>query len=485
MSDHNEPIKELDVLVVGAGLSGITAAYRLQDQCPDLRFVVVEGRQAIGGTWDLFRYPGVRSDSDMYTFGFPFHPWSGENSMADGPSIKAYIEEVVESYNLDRYIRLGHRLLKADWRDAEEMWSFVLECDGEELEGRCRFLWLCTGYYNYEQGFHPELPGLDSFEGPVVHTQHWPTDLDYEGKKVLVIGSGATAVTLVPALAKRAEHVTMLQRSPGYVSEVSSHDPWAGILKRYLPFRWAAFLLRWKGILYQSLVFQLARRFPEFMRRVLLKPLRKLFGEEYVKKHFSPRYNPWEQRLCADADGEFLASLQEGRASVITDEIETFVADGVILKSGHKRACDLVVKATGLQLELFGKAHLTVNGQVLESSEHVVYKGTMLSSVPNLAFALGYTNMSWTLRCDLSARYICRLLKFMKERDYQVCRPRKAPPEELRKSLIDFSSGYFQRSASILPQQGKEAPWRLHQSYLHDLVQTGLAPIEDSVLEFH
>ena len=445
---------------------------------------MVEARERSGGTWDLFRYPGIRSDSDMYTFGFPFEPWGGTDSVAHGETIRNYVHHTIEKHDLNRFIRYQHRLLDAAWDSRQKLWTVTIENNDIREEWTCRFLWLCTGYYDYQQGHQPDIPGLHNFRGPVIHPQHWTETLDYDDKEVVVIGSGATAVTLVPALAERARLVTMLQRSPTYVSEVPSQDPWAVRLKKYLPFPIAAWLLRWKGVFYQTMVFRLARRFPEFLRRLLTKPWEQQFGKEFAEKHFHPRYNPWEQRLCVDSDGELAQALKEGRARIVTDQIKTCHETGIETQSDQHISADIIITATGLKLQLFGAAQITVDGEPIKASEHMVYKGTMLDGVPNCAISLGYTNMSWTLKCDLISRYLCRLLNFMEENNFTVCSPVLNDSEIQKEELIDFNSGYFQRSAHILPKQGNKSPWKLHQSYLHDILQTNFARLDDGTLKF-
>lgn len=404
--------------------------------------------------------------------------------MASGETIRNYVGATIKKYQLDRLINYNHRLLEADWSEVEKVWHLSLDTPKGPQKWTSRFLWLCTGYYDYHQGHNPDIPGLSDFNGPVIHPQHWPEELVYENKRIVVIGSGATAVTLVPALAKLADRVTMLQRSPSYVSEVPTIDPWARILKAILPRTLALYLLRWKGVLYQTFVFKLARRFPKFLRKLLLKPWRENFSDTFAEEHFSPTYNPWQQRLCVDADGEFMQSLKSGRAEVVTDTIKTCTAEGVVLQSGKLLEADIIVTATGLNLQMFGGAKIQLNGETMVPNQHLVYKGLMFSDVPNLALSLGYTNMSWTLKCDLIARYMCRLLKFMKEGKFLTCRPVLDVAEVSEEQLIDFTSGYFERARHLLPKQGSKAPWKLHQSYIHDLLQTSFAPLDDGTLKF-
>jgi monooxygenase len=476
---------DIDVLIVGAGLSGITAGCRLKASCPEESFLILEARESLGGTWDLFRYPGIRSDSDMYTFGFAFEPWQGEKSVADGPAILRYISETAKKHGVDRLIRYKHRVTSADWSSDERRWRVVVESEDATKVYLCRFFWICSGYFSYDGGYQPDLPGMESYSGMVVHPQEWPEDLDYSGKRVAIVGSGATAVTLLPEIAREADHVTLLQRSPGFVSEAPRVDPWVGRLERFLPHRLAGWLLRWKGILYQSFVFRLARKWPKLMTWLLHKPLLNRFSRSEVEEHFTPRYRPWEQRLCLDTDGEYLNALQSSRASIVTDRIADFQGKTVHLESGATLQADILVTATGLVVELFGKIQLTVDGRRLKPQNHLLYKGAMLSEVPNMIFSLGYTNMSWTLKCDLTARYVCRLLKFMTQKGYQTCCPRLTDDQVRPLSLLDFSSGYLQRATPILPKQGSKAPWKLHQSYLADLLQTGFARLDDQTMEFH
>ena len=474
----------VDILVVGAGLSGVTAGCRLKKSCPETSFVIIEAREALGGTWDLFRYPGIRSDSDMYTFGFSFEPWKGDRSVADGPEIRRYIADTATKYGVDSHIRYESRVVKADWVSTEQNWQVVVCSKGKQTLFHCRFLWVCSGYYSYDGGYRPELPGLEDFKGRVVHPQEWPEDLDYAGQNVVIVGSGATAVTLLPALANDAGHVTLLQRSPGYVSEIPRVDPWVKQLNRILPYRLAAWLLRWKGVLYQSFVFWLARTWPTRVTELLLKPLAEQFNQSEIEEHFTPRYNPWEQRLCVDSDGEYLKALSSDRASIVTDRIAGFTERSVQTESGSELEADILVTATGLVVELFGKIELTVDGAAVKPADHLVYKGAMLNDVPNMIFSLGYTNMSWTLKCDLTARYVCRLIKFMSRNGFRTCCPRLSDPKVRPLPLIDFSSGYLTRATSILPRQGSKSPWKLHQSYLADLIQTEFAGLDDGTMEF-
>ena len=476
--------ESLDILIVGAGLSGITAGCRLKMSCPDKSFLILEAREAIGGTWDLFRYPGIRSDSDMYTFGFAFEPWTGEESIADGAEIVEYIRTTATKYGVTRHIRYGTRVLAASWNSDSARWTVRVRQGEEEKLYECRFFWVCTGYFSYQGGYQPQLPEMENYGGLVVHPQDWPEELDWSGQKIVILGSGATAVTLLPKLAEKAAHVTLLQRSPGYVAEVPRTDPWVARLTSLLPSRLAGWVMRWKGILYQSFLFRLARRFPELMKRLLRKGLSVHLSPATIEAHFQPAYNPWEQRLCIDTDGEYLKALRTESAAIVTDQVVGFDGPTVKLASGNSLEADIFITATGLVVELFGRIAVEVDGRPVNPHDHLLYKGAMLSDIPNLIFSLGYTNMSWTLKCDLTARYVCRLLRFMEEKGYSVFQPRLDDPEVKPEQLIDFSSGYLQRALPILPRQGSKAPWKLHQSYLADLLQTGVAPLDDGVMSF-
>jgi cation diffusion facilitator CzcD-associated flavoprotein CzcO len=469
--------EHVDVLIVGAGISGIDAAYHLGKRLPGKSFAILEGRERIGGTWDLFRYPGIRSDSDMYTLGFPFRPWRGDVAIAGGGAIRDYVEETAREFGIDRHIRFRHRVTAARWSSAEARWTVEAETPEGTRSFTCGFLYLCAGYYDYEQGYRPHWPGEAAFAGRIVHPQHWPEDLDYRGKRVAVIGSGATAVTLVPAMAAGgAAHVTMVQRSPSYVVSRPSRDALAP--------RIGAALTRAKNVALGSLFFNLARARPEKTRAKLMELLRPELPEGFeADRHFGPRYNPWEQRLCLVPDGDLFAAIRDGRASVATGEIEAFTPGGLRLKGGEEVAADLVVTATGLVVKLMGGVALKVDGEAADPAGRLVYKGMMLEGVPNLAFAFGYTNASWTLKCDLTARYLCRLIRYMEDRAYRVCVPRARGGVEAR-PLLDFSSGYIARAAGILPKQGERAPWRVPQNYLRDVWTLGVGKVADREMEF-
>jgi monooxygenase len=487
LSEEPNVTEHVDVLIVGAGLSGIGAAYYVQTRCPGKRYAILEARDAIGGTWDLFRYPGVRSDSDMYTLGYSFRPWRDPKAIADGPAILAYVRETAQAYGIDRKIRFGCRVRRAAWSSADERWTVEAERGpGQEpVRLTCSFLYMCSGYYEYEQGYTPEWPGLEQFAGRLVHPQHWPEELDYAGKGVVVIGSGATAVTLVPALAERAAHVTMLQRSPTYIVAQPAEDRVANWLRRRLPERIGYAAARWKHILLSMLFYNLMRWQPALMKRNLLKLVQAQLGPGYdVATHFTPRYNPWDQRLCLAPDGDFFKAVAAGKASVVTDRIEGFTPGGIRLRSGAELAADVVVTATGLVMRLLSGVQLVVDGAPVELARTMTYKGMMLDGVPNLAMAIGYTNASWTLKCELTSRYVCRLLNHMDRHGYARCTPRNSDPSIRPEPVLSFSSGYVQRALAELPSQGSRRPWKLYQNYLLDMLTFRLGRLDDGTMEF-
>ncbi len=519
-------MEHFDVIIVGAGLSGIGAACHLKTYCPQKSFVILEARDVLGGTWDLFRYPGVRSDSDMYTLGYRFRPWRDPKAIADGPSILNYIRDTAIEYGLDKVIRYNHRVRSASWSTGEARWTVEVEKrdgvtgrqgdgetrghgdagtkrqgdaagfeiadlrsqNGEELiadlrsqQLSCNFLFLCTGYYDYENGYTPEWPGVERFRGTIVHPQKWPNDLDYANKRIVVIGSGATAITLVPSIAERASHVTMLQRSPSYIVMRPSEDIVANLLRRGLPARAAYMLTRWKNVLVTTFFYNLARKRPNVFKWVVARGVRKHLRDGYDPKHFTPPYNPWDQRLCIAPDADFFRSIRDGRVSLVTDHIETFTEDGLMLKSGQQLDADIIVTATGLQLKLISGMQLVVDGAPVNLPKTLVYKGMMFSDVPNLAFAIGYTNASWTLKCDLTSEYVCRLLNHMDQHGYEVCTPRLNDADVGEEPVIDFNSGYVLRALYMLPHQGSKMPWRLHQNYMKDLSMMRYGRLDDSM----
>ena len=437
----------------------------------------------MGGTWDLFRYPGVRSDSDMYTLGYRFRPWVGNKAMADGPAILDYVRDTAAEYGVDKTIRYNHRVRRVSWSSNNARWTVEIESD-QLTKLSCNFLYLCTGYYDYDSGYTPEWPGVERFRGMLVHPQKWPNDLDYANKRVVVIGSGATAITLVPAMAERAAHVTMLQRSPSYVVSRPAEDRIANFLRRVLPNRAAYMLSRWKNVLAGTFFYSLARNRPNVFKWMVARGVRKELGNAYDAKHFTPYYNPWDQRLCLVPDSDLFRAMREGRVSVVTDHIQTFTEDGLLLSSGERLPADVIVTATGLVLKLFSGMQLVVDGTRVDLPENFVYKGMMFSDVPNLAFAVGYTNASWTLKCDLAAEYVCRLLNHMDRHNYSICTPRLNDPDVGEQPVIDFNSGYVLRSLHTLPRQGLKTPWRLHQNYVRDLSMMRYGRVDDGTMEF-
>ncbi|MFJ4659040.1 flavin-containing monooxygenase [Nocardia sp. NPDC088792] len=478
--------EHVDVLVVGAGLSGVGAACRLRHDHPGRTLAVLEARGVIGGTWDLFRYPGVRSDSDMYTLGYAMRPWTGPKAIADGSSILTYVRETAEALGITDFVRFGHRVVSADWDSNTASWTVTVQ-RGDEPEPifmKCSFLYLCTGYYCYDEGYSPDFPGVGSFRGAVVHPQHWPKHLDYTGLRVIVIGSGATAITLVPALAETAEHVTMLQRSPTYVMALPSRDKLSSMLSCILPAQLANPAIRWMNALIALGFYKLSRRRPELVKSLLHKGAARLLPAGYdVSTHFTPDYEPWDQRLCIAPDGDLFRVLGDGRATIITDQIDTFTERGIRLRSGAELLADIVVTATGLNLLVFGDIQLTVDGCPVDPGKAVAYKGLMLCDVPNLAWTIGYTNSSWTLKADLIAEYVSRLLTHMDTHGYDTVRP-DAPGEAAEESILNLRSGYVLRGAHQLPRQGDRDPWRVDQSYLRDIKLLRRGPVDDVVKFF-
>ena len=479
--------EHVDVLVVGAGLSGIGAAVHLQTSCPGKSLAILESRAAIGGTWDLFRYPGVRSDSDMFTLGYVFKPWLANKSLADGTSIRNYIQETAREHGLTPKIRFNQRVVAADWSLGESRWTVEVERTdtGARDSMTCGFLYGCTGYYRYDEGYTPKFPGLESFQGQVIHPQQWPADLSYAGKRVIVIGSGATAVTLVPAMAAEAAHVTMVQRSPSYILSLPSVDSIARLLRRWLPEKLAYALVRKKNLLFSQFFYRLSRRRPKLVRKLIQRGLVRGLPPDFdIATHFTPRYDPWDQRLCVVPDGDLFKAVHAGKASLVTDGIKSFTAKGILLDSGKELEADIVVTATGLNVLALGGMKLSLNGALVKLSEHVSYKGMMLSGIPNLALVFGYTNASWTLKADLVSGYVCRLLNFMDEKGFRACTPKAPDPSLPTEPMIDLKSGYVTRAINLLPRQGAKTPWRLNQDYAEDTELLLHGAVDDGELEF-
>ena len=480
-SDH--PI--IDVLIVGAGLSGIGAAKHLQMHSPQSSWCILESRDAIGGTWDLFRYPGIRSDSDMYTLGYSFKPWIDHKAIADGSTIRQYIQKTADENGITPHIRHGHSVTRASWSSSEACWTLTAnqKNNDQPVVLKARFLYLCCGYYSYKNGYQPNFPGQASFKGDWVHPQFWPDKLNYEQKKVVVIGSGATAVTLVPEMAKKAAHVTMLQRSPTYVISRPAEDGFSLTLQKFLPSKLAYQITRAKNVILGMLSYQLARSQPEFVKRYLVKIAAKQLRSDEQAQHFSPDYKPWDQRLCLIPDGDLFKQIRRGHASVVTDTIQTVTEKGLQLSSGQFLEADIIVSATGLSLNMLGDIQVTVDGQAFKPSQAMAYRGMCLSGLPNAIMTFGYTNASWTLKADLTAVYACRLLNYMRQHGYQKVVPvRDASVAE--QDYLSFTSGYVQRASSILPKQGSRAPWQVNQNYIKDIFLIKYARLNDGIMQF-
>ena len=479
--------EHFDVLIIGAGLSGIGAGYRLQTECPGKSYAILEGRDAIGGTWDLFRYPGIRSDSDMFTLGYPFRPWNGAKAIADGPSILSYVRDTAAAYCIDRRIRFNQRVISAAWSSDTATWTVEAQAvdDGaaETTSYTCNFLYTCCGYYSYKGGFMPDFAGIDDYTGQVIHPQKWPDDLDYSGKRIVVIGSGATAVTLVPAIAEDAAHVTMLQRSPTYITALPSRDVLADKIRALLPEDLAHRVVRWKNVLLTLFFFQMSRRAPKMMRKLITDAAAKALPPTVdVDPHFVPTYNPWDQRMCLVPDGDFFKALRSGKADVVTDRIDRFTESGIRLESGAELDADIVVAATGLTLVAVGEMCLTVDGRRIDPSDTFTYRGYMLSGIPNFALCVGYTNASWTLRADLTSRSVCKLLNYMVDHGYDEAVPTVDASTIEARPLLGLSSGYIQRATGVLPRQGSRDPWNLRQNYVLDAFTTRFGDIKEDMV---
>lgn len=479
--------KKIDVLVVGAGLSGIGAGYHLQKKCPETSFLILEGRENIGGTWDLFKYPGIRSDSDMYTLGYNFKPWKEQKAIADAPSILKYLNETVEEFNLKSKIRFGKYVKKARWSSESNQWTVDVEDKktGKFSQILCSFIFMCSGYYSYKEGYTPHFEGKENFKGDIIHPQKWDPSFDYSNKKIVVIGSGATAVTIVPEMAKTAKHVTMLQRSPTYVVAAPEKDNLANKLRKYLPLKFTYWFIRWRNILRQQYYFRLCKKYPKGVKKVIIREVKKKLGNDFdVKTHFTPKYNPWDQRMCLVPDGDLFEQINQGKASVVTDHIKNFTENGILLKSGKELKADVIITATGLNLEMLSTVEFFIDNKSVDISKTVTYKGMMYSGIPNLASTFGYTNASWTLGADLTSEYVCRVINHMKRNNYDVVCPKPNIGIEADPDYLNLTSGYIKRSLNIFPKQGKKAPWRNNQNYLIDIFQMKYGRIDDGEISF-
>jgi monooxygenase len=480
-------VNHVDVLIVGAGISGIGTAYHLQKHSPDRSYTIIEARQEVGGTWDLFRYPGIRSDSDMYTFGFNFKPWSSPKAISPGEDIREYVKEAAVENGIYSNILFSHKVVRASWSSEDKYWSVTVvntTTDQQQLV-TCNFFFSASGYYNYDEGYTPDFRGRDDFEGEIIHPQKWPESVNYSGKKVIVIGSGATAVTLVPTMAETAEQVIMLQRSPSYIVALPAKDKIANFLRRYLPPKIAYSLSRWRKILLGMFMFNFARRYPDKTKQMIMDGAKTYLGDDYdIYKHFSPSYNPWDQRICLVPDGDLFSAIRHGKAVVVTDHIDSFTKNGIKLKSGEELAADIIVTATGLNAVILHNISFEVDGKPIDIGKTFCYKGMMLSGMPNFAFSMGYTNASWTLKSDLVGQYIARLLNYMSDKSFQQCVP-TIPPQGIEvEPLMDFSSGYVLRASDAMPKQGMHKPWRLSQNYVLDRISLSTGSVNDSSIYF-
>lgn len=480
----NTPV--YDMIIVGAGISGIGAAYHFQKKCQGKSYTILEGRSTMGGTWDLFRYPGIRSDSDMYTLGFSFNPWENPKSIADGPSILQYIKDTASKFGIDKKIQFDHKVIDASWSDDEKLWTIKIAAHQNVSEEvlKCHFLFMCSGYYDYEKGFTPEFPGKSSFKGEIVHPQQWNQQLKYDDKNVVIIGSGATAITLVPEMSKKANKVYMLQRTPTYVVNLPSEDKIALTLRKVLPAEAAYDIIRWKNILMSLGFYNAARTWPVPIKKLIQKGIERELGKNYDMKHFDPPYKPWDQRLCVVPDADLFKSIKSKKVEVVTDTINTFTPDGILLNSGRELKADIIVTATGLRLQLLGGMIMHVNGKALETNSEHVYRGVMLSGIPNFAITVGYTNSSWTLKCELSSHFVTRIINYMSEKQFQVCTPTFDSTNFESTPLLDFDAGYVKRAFDALPKQGSKSPWKVYQNYLIDTVSLKMSKVDDQYLAY-
>lgn len=479
--------QHFDIIIIGAGLSGIGSACHISKECPDKSLAILERRQTMGGTWDLFRYPGIRSDSDMTSFGFQFKPWFSDKVLAKGPDIRDYVIETAAEYGIKDKVHFGLKITSANWSSSEQQWKLeaIHEPSGENRTFTCNFFLNCTGYYNYDQGYRPHFENEESFKGQIIHPQHWPENLDYSGKKVVVIGSGATAVTLVPSMTDKASHVTMLQRSPTYIMSLPDNDKIASFMAKIMPKSWAYLITRKRNILIQRALYLASMRWPNFMKKILMRNVKKELGQDVDMKHYTPSYNPWEERLCAAPDGDFFAKIREGKASVVTDHIECFTEKGIKLKSGQELEADVIVTATGLNVQMMGGLQLCVDNQEVQLSERMTYKSVMIEDVPNFSWVFGYINAPWTLKCDIASRYICRLIKFMDENKFTVATPSDIANNKLPDGMLDnFDPGYAQRAKHLLPRQGKSGPWKLEMHYGKDKRVLLKEPVDEPNMRF-
>lgn len=473
-----------DLLIIGAGLSGIGAGCHMKKECPGKSFAILEGRDAIGGTWDLFRYPGIRSDSDMYTLGYEFKPWVNKKGIADGEDIRNYIKDAAQENDVERHIRFGHKVISADYSTTDSLWTVTVETQGETRQYRSQFLLSCTGYYNYEQGFTPEFAGRDDFKGQVIHPQLWPEDLDYADKKVVVIGSGATAVTLVPAMTDKAQKVTMLQRSPSYVLSVPQTDPMINTLRKIMPETWVYAITRGRNVSITLAIYNFCKRFPNAARKLLQKQVSSQLPKDFDMKHFTPKYAPWDERLCAVPNGDMFKAIKAGKADVVTDHIDRFVENGILLKSGETLEADIIITATGLQIQLLGNMNLTMDGAAIPMSEKMSYRGVMFEDIPNFGMVFGYTNASWTLKADLLSKWFCGLIKHMEHVGAREAKPVNTMGSMETRPFVDMQSGYISRVADQLPRQGMEKPWKLHQNYFADLSAMKTSSYDEGTIEY-